>query len=133
MKDLDYWETQGTKPLLLEKLVSDPTPSALQPYTSERTRCKCGRRSLPTRTPEKIKTLLAPTLAHEGPKIFNSLPKEVRGINDCIVNTFKAGLGSVADKPPVPGYTRCRTSNSISALVELMNRDAAVDHHDCEA
>ena len=55
-----------------------PTPSALQPYTTERTGRKCARTSLPTRAPQKIKTLLAPTLEQEGPKIFNSLPKEVR-------------------------------------------------------
>ena len=65
------------------------------------------------------------------PKIFNLLPKEVRVITDCTVNTFKTGLdgflGSVPDESPVPGYTaRCRTANSIPAQVELMNRDARV-------
>ena len=53
------------------------------------------------------------------------------GITDCTLNTFKNGLdrflGSVPDKPPVPDNTaRCRTSTSIAAQLELVNRDARV-------
>ena len=59
---------------ILDKLVPHPTPSALQPYTTERTALKYGKRSLPTTAPHKIKTMFAATLAHEGPKIFYSLP-----------------------------------------------------------
>ena len=116
---------------ILDKLVPDPTPSALQPCTNERTGHKCAKTTLPTRASHKIKTLHAPILAHEGPKIFNSLPKEVIDIADCTMNTFKIVLdrflGSVPDEPPVPGYTaRYRTSTSMPAQVELMNRDARV-------
>ncbi|KAK3876114.1 hypothetical protein Pcinc_019060 [Petrolisthes cinctipes] len=49
----------------------------IQPYTTERTGRKCIRSSLPTRAPERIRTLLASSLIHEGPKVFNALPKEL--------------------------------------------------------
>ena len=109
----------------------DPTLSVLQPYTSEKTGCKCTR-SLPTKAPQKIKTLLTASLAHDGPKIFNSLPKEVSDITACTVNTFKTDvdgfLGSVSDEPSVPDYTaRSRTSTSIPAQLELMNREVWVE------
>ncbi|KAG0719306.1 hypothetical protein GWK47_050794 [Chionoecetes opilio] len=77
----------------------------------------------------RCKTLLAASLAHEGPNIFKSLHKNVRNITGCSVNTFKYGLDkilrTVPDEPPVPGYTaKCRTSNTIPDQVALLDRDA---------
>ncbi|KAG0713115.1 RNA-directed DNA polymerase from mobile element jockey [Chionoecetes opilio] len=114
---------------VLEKQVPDPTSLALQAHLNERTGRKCSRRTLPSNAPGRCKTLLAASLAHEGPKIFNSLHKNVRNITGCSVNTFKYGLDkilrTVPDKPPVPGYTaKCRTSNTIPDQVALLDRDA---------
>ena len=71
----------------------------------------------------------ASSLTHEGPKIFNALPKELRSITSSPVEKFKSGLdkflGTIPDEPPVPGYTaRCRTPNTIPNQVALKNRDA---------
>ncbi|KAG0722655.1 hypothetical protein GWK47_005883 [Chionoecetes opilio] len=90
---------------------------------------KCSRRTLPSKAPGRCKTLLAARLAHEGPKIFNRLPKNVRNITGCSVNTFKYGLDkilrTVPDEPPVPGYTaKFTTSNTIPDQVALLDKDA---------
>ena len=116
---------------ILEGQVPNPKPLELQPYTTERNGRKCTRNSLPTRAPERIRTLLAASLVHEGPKIFNALPKEVRNITGCPVEKFKSGLDkflwTVPDEPPVPGYTAgCRTSNTIPDQVSLKDREARI-------
>ena len=153
LRDSDYWERLNKLGLysqqrrreryraiyiwkILENQVPNPTPSALQPYISERTGRKCSRRALPSRASGRSRSLLASSLAHEGPKLFNSLPKEVRNITRCPVKKFKSGLDKelrkVPDQPPVPGYTaRCRTSNSIPDQVALQSRDARTGN--CEA
>ena len=89
----------------------------------------CARRSLPSYAPPRIKTLLATSLTHDGPRIFNALAQDVRGITGCPVDKFKAGLdkflGTVPDEPPVTGYTATsRTTNSIPDQVDLIIRDA---------
>ena len=113
---------------VLEKQIPDPTSSTIQAHVNERTGRKCVRRSLPSGAPPKVKTLLASSLTHDGPKIFNTLPKEVRSITGCTVDRFKSGLDkflrTVPDEPAVPGYTAiCRSSNSVPDQVDLMNRD----------
>lgn len=101
----------------------------LKAIVHERTGRMCARWSLPSTAPTKIKTLLATSLTHDGPRIFNALAKNVRGITGCPVDKFKAGLDkfltTVPDEPPVIGYTAtCRTSNSIPDQVGLIRRDA---------
>ena len=126
MRDLSYWDRLKVLGLysqqrrreryraiymwkVLENLVPDPTSSTLQSHTSDRTGRKCIRRALPTRAPQRIKTLLAASLGHEGPRLFNALPKQVRDVRGCPVEKFKSGLDkflrTLPDEPPVPGYT----------------------------
>ena len=146
LKDASYWERLKILGLysqqrrrdryraiyiwkVLEQQVPDPSALALQPYNNERTGRKCVRRSLPPSAPPRIKTLLASSLTHDGPRTFNALPREVRDITGCSVDRFKAGLdrflSTVPDEPAVPGYTAsCRSSNSLPDQVELMTRDA---------
>ena len=145
MRDLNYWDRLKALRLysqqrrrdryraiyiwkVLEGQVPDPTAGALQPYTTGRKGRLCKRRSLPTTAPQKIRTLLTASLAYEGPKIFNSLPKEVRDISDCPPAKFKAGLDkfleTVPAEPPVQGYTsRCRTSNTLPDQVNHKDWD----------
>ncbi|KAG0710230.1 RNA-directed DNA polymerase from mobile element jockey [Chionoecetes opilio] len=119
MRDLSYWDRLRELGLnsqqrrrdryriiymwkILEGQVPNPAPFALQPYITESTGRKCLRQSLPTRAPERIKTLLASSLIHEVPKTFNALPKEVRSITGCPVGKFKSGGTS--------SYGRCQTN-----------------------
>ncbi|KAK4312705.1 hypothetical protein Pmani_015890 [Petrolisthes manimaculis] len=80
-------------------------------------------------------------MTYDGPKSFNSLPKEVRSVTGCSVDNFKSGLDkflyTIPDEPPVPGYTAsCRTSNTIAEQVTPykirtpgLRAAAAADHH----
>ncbi|XP_076066688.1 uncharacterized protein LOC143040028 [Oratosquilla oratoria] len=148
MRELNYWDRLKELNLfsqqrrrdryraiylwkILEKHTPDPTNSStLHSQYNKRTGRKCKRRTLPTKAPERIKTLPAASLGHEGPRIFNALPKQIRDKTGCTVDTFKAGLDryltSLPDEPPVPGYTdNCRAaSNSIPDQVDLLARDA---------
>ena len=146
MRDLNYWERLKALGLysqqrrreryraiyiwkVLEHLVPDPTTSALYAVTKQRTGRKCVRRALTSRAPQRIKSLLAASLGHEGPRLFNSLPASVRDLTGCPVDRFKSGLdrflSTLPDEPPVPGYTPiCRAaSNSIPDHVALQYRD----------
>ncbi|XP_050691060.1 uncharacterized protein LOC126982828 [Eriocheir sinensis] len=148
MKELNYWHRLHKLGLLsqqrrrdryraiytckiLEGTVPDPTPGMLTAHISGRAGRMCSRYALPTRAPGKIRTQLVASLAHDSPKIFNALPKEVRGITGCSVDRFKAALDrflrAVPDEPPVPGYTAvCRAaSNSIPDQVRLKKQDAS--------
>ncbi|KAG0722155.1 hypothetical protein GWK47_045036 [Chionoecetes opilio] len=129
---LTLWKTL-IQPLLdyCSQLCSPHKRVDIQPYITARTGRKCLRQSLPTRAPERIKTLLASSLIHDGPKTFNTLPKEVRSITGCPVGKFKSGvekfLWTVPDEAPVLGYTaRCRTSNTIPDQVDLRDWDARI-------
>ena len=62
-----------------------------------------------------------------GPKLFNSLPKELRNLTSCPLKTFKRELDrflkTVPDEPRIRGYTQyCRAeSNSLTHMVRLRN------------
>ncbi|KAK3858814.1 hypothetical protein Pcinc_035023 [Petrolisthes cinctipes] len=156
MRDLSYWDRLMELGLysqqrrrdryrviymwkILEGQVPNPAPLALQPYTTERTVRKCIRSSLPTRAPERIRTLI-----HEGPKVFNALPKEVRNTTGCPVeNLIKSGLDKFLWT--VPDEPRCwAILSDAGPLTTYQIRwplgirtsrgsGAAVDHHGCEA
>ena len=86
MRDLSYWDRLrelGLYPQqrrrdryrviymwkILERQLPNPAPLALLPYTTERIGRKCSRKILPTRAPERIRTLLASSLTYEGSRL----------------------------------------------------------------
>lgn len=147
MKGLNYWQRLQKLGLysqqrrrerygaiyvwkVLEQQVPDPTPELLKAKTSERTGRLCERRALPSTAPGRIKNLLASSLSHSGPRLFNVLPRHVRDTTGCSVARFKKGLDNflqtLADEPPVPGYTAyCRAaSNSVPDQIALLREDS---------
>ena len=60
------------------------------------------------------------SLAVHGGKLFNALPKYLRDITECNVNSFKGMLdkffANILDEPQVPGYTSCRKADTNSLL-----------------
>ncbi|KAK3865741.1 hypothetical protein Pcinc_028676 [Petrolisthes cinctipes] len=148
MKDFSYWERLKRLGLYSQqrrrerysiiytwKILEGNTPNPsnnnrVEAYTSERTGRKCIRRAPPAQASVKLKSLLSASLPYSGPIIFNSLPKQIRGITGCSVDKFKSNLDkylrTVPDEPPVPGYTSfCRApTNSLPDQVTLQFRDA---------
>ena len=66
-----------------------------------------------------VQTIRRNSFAVRGPNLFNSLPRHVRDLSGCKVDTFKNALdrylASVPDQPLIPGMTQYRQieSNSI--------------------
>lgn len=69
--------------------------------------------------PARVKTIRFSSFAIKGPRLFNSLPIQLRNFTDGTVMDFKRNLDrylqSLPDEPLIPGYTSFRTidSNSI--------------------
>ena len=70
--------------------------------------------------PERIKTIRFASLTHKGPRLFNSLPSEVRNLTGCCTETFKNALDrylrSLPDQPLIPNYTQYRQCESNSII-----------------
>ena len=71
--------------------------------------------------PSRIKTLRTESFVIKGPRIFNSLPQEIRSFTG---GTFKsrldAYLKTVPDEPLIPGYTAARRVES-NSLIDWAN------------
>ena len=73
------------------------------------------------------------SLAVQGVKLFNSIPKYLRNLTGCSKEKFKYSLNKflcqVPDEPQIPGYTACRRteSNSLLKMVKFVEqKDAKV-------
>ena len=83
-----------------------------------------GRSCLPppllSSAPERIKNIRFASLPHKGPRLFNSLPLEVRNLKGVTVDEFKSALDRhlkyIPDQPLIPTYIQYRQckSNSIT-------------------
>lgn len=147
MKGLNYWQRLQKLGLysqqrrreryraiyvwkILEKHVPDPTTKPLKAKESERTGRSCERCALSSTTPVRIKNILASSLTHSGPRLFNALPRHVRDTTGCSVTRFKKNLDdflqTLPDEPPVSGYTAyCRAaSNSVLDQMALLKEDS---------
>ena len=68
---------------------------------------------------QRIQTIRFASMGINGPRLFNTLPRQLRNISNCSVQTFKAALDhhlmSVPDEPRVPGMIKycAKISNSL--------------------
>ncbi len=55
-----------------------------------------------------------------GPRLFNSLPRHIRDLENCSLNCFKNELDryldNIPDQPRVTGYTNQTESNSLLSM-----------------
>ena len=67
-----------------------------------------------------IQALKHATLPVRGQQLFNTLPRDIRNMTGCKVDTFKRRLdnylSTIPDEPQVLGYTAQRRANSNSVL-----------------
>ena len=96
--------------LTIEGLV--PTIKGVTAKESPRRGRLCNRPSLNG----KVSKLREASLAYQGAKLFNALPKEVRELTNVSLEKFKAALDAflskVPDEPQIAGYTACRRASS---------------------
>ena len=77
-----------------------------------------------TSIPSKVWKLREGSLQYHGAKLFNCLPKEIRGLTGCSLHKFKqsldAFLSTIQDKPLLQGYpSSFSQSNSLVKLITL--------------
>ena len=80
---------------------------------------------LPTSCPAPVKKKRENSMKIKGAKLFNLLPREIRGMDGVSVERFKSGLddwlSSVPDQPTIPGRQRAAQTNSLIDQVILLN------------
>ena len=68
-------------------------------------------------SPAAVRRARESSLQVKGARLFNLLPKEIRGLSDVSVGTFKTALDTwlnlVPDQPTIPGRQRGAISNSL--------------------
>ena len=93
---------------IIEDLCPNLPMNPIETYDHIRKGRLCKVPPVNTKTPLRIQTIKENTLAVRGPRIFNSLPKNVREKSDIKVETFKIALdkylATLRDEPPIPGY-----------------------------
>ena len=113
---------------ILECQVPDFTADKIYSMNNEgRLGRKCSSPSVKNTAASAIKKIRYASLSVKGPQLFNSLPAEIRNLNNCSVETFKRALdrflSNVPDEPLIPGYTAMRRadSNSLVDMVKHIN------------
>ena len=133
MQDADYWERLKRLKLqslqrrreryiiihmwkLLHKLV--PNDLNVEFYHRERLGWRARIPKFFSRARQSSKTLYDASFAVNGPKLWNTLPKEVNSLDK--LDTFKIHLGkfleAIPDNPPTTGYTAANANSILNWL-----------------
>ena len=96
----------------------DTTP--ISTTLSERRGRTCIPPHILSSAPKRIQTIRFDSLTHKGPRLFNSLPRDIRDLQNCSTDTFKRALdrylATVPDEPLLPSLTQFRRCESNSLL-----------------
>ena len=105
---------------ILEGLVPNFDSTPIVALESKRRGRSCLQPPLLSTAPERIKNIRFASLPHKGPRLFNSLPPEVRNLKCVTVEAFKAALDrhlrDIPDQPLIPNYTQYRQCESNSII-----------------
>ena len=113
---------------ILENLTpnfNDPEKGGIKVKWNERRGRVCDVPSVSRQAPAAVQRARYSSFAIIGPKLFNSLPREVRNISGCEIDVFKRKLDkylkTVPDEPLVVGYTMYRRaeSNSLTVMTQF--------------
>ena len=146
MRDLNYWQQlKALKLFSLERrrerysiiytwrVLEGHVPNLQNTPITARVHIRRGREcaipALASAAHPSVKAIRYNTLAFRGPRLFNSLPMEVRNMSGCSVDQFKSKLDrhltSIPDEPLIPGLTQLRQveTNSIVDWAVRFRRD----------
>ena len=80
----------------------------------------CSIPAVKTNCPKSVQNLREASIPVRGQRLFNTLPKAVRNLTGCNVETFKHQLDKylygVPDEPQIPGYTAQRRADTNSLI-----------------
>ena len=120
---------------ILEGLVPNLESTPITAVENERRGRSCIPPPLATSAPQRIKSIRFASLSHKGPRLFNSLPSEIRNLKEVTAEQFKNKLDhyllKIPDQPLIPNYTQYRQidSNSIvdwSSRIQHQQRNSMV-------
>ena len=98
----------------------DPEDGGIKVNWNNRRGRMCVVPAISRQASAAVQRLRGTSFAIRGPKLFNTLPRELRNMTGCSVESFKSQLDkylrSVPDEPQVPGYTACRRADSNSLI-----------------
>ena len=108
---------------LLEKMVPN---FGINARVNPRTSRFCLIPHVRTIAPIRIQSIRFASLSVNGPRLFNSMPKSIRNITGCTVDTFKAALdnhlASIPDEPRVRSLIPyCRQSSNSLLVMKSRN------------
>ena len=119
---------------ILENLVPNPTSQNSVQITGQhhqRFGRTCYRNTLEG-VSQRLRSLHACSFTFEGPRLFNCLPRDIRGLTNCSIEVFKRHLDKflqgVPDEPPIrhAPATRAAASNSLPDQVDYLKRAGGV-------
>ena len=100
----------------------DVTPIELT--VSHRRGRSCVLPTINNTAAQRIKTIRFASLPFKGPRLFNCLPKDIRGLTKCTVAVFKAKLdkflSTLPDQPLIPSMTAYRECES-NSIIDWVN------------
>ena len=120
---------------ILEQLTpnfNNPEIGGIKVKWNERRGRTCDVPSVSRRASAAIQRIRYSSFAVIGPKLFNSLPKELRNTSGCLLDVFKQRLDkylkTVPDEPQVVGYTMYRRaeSNSLTVMTQFASAQRVV-------
>ena len=99
------------------KIITNKVPNpGITTRDSNRRGIVCIIPPIINQAPARIKTIKDNSFLVQGPRLFNTLPRDIRAMHDCTTNQFKNHLDcylrNLPDEPPLPGYTHRNHSNS---------------------
>ena len=108
---------------ITQKLVPNLPTYPITTYIDRRKGRLCKIPTLKEKCPKKARTLREDSLAVRGPKLFNSLPADLRNLNSEKVSTFKRALDkflvNIPDEPVIDTYAARNFENSNSLIVMI--------------
>ena len=105
------------------KILESLTPNfGIQVYDSVRRGRCCLVPHIRTSAPGRVQTLRFTSLAVLGPRLFNTIPTQLRNMTGCSIDTFKSALDKhlsvIPDQPRMKDLVRycVRSSNSLTGM-----------------
>lgn len=146
MEGLDYWQRLEKLKLYslqrrrerydimyIWKIIEGKVPN-ISPVSNRQIRTynhiRNGRMCIipePLRTARmQVKTLINSSFVVRAVKLFNAVPKDIREMSNCEIDTFKSALDTyirtLPDKPALPGYYTATESNSLLHVIPYVER-----------
>ena len=106
------------------RIIEDQVPNfdvtPIKVTFSDRRGCSCVLPTTAGTATQRIKTIRFASLPFKGPRLFNCLPKNIRGLTNYKVSIFKAELdkflSTLPDQPLTPSMTAYRECESTSVI-----------------